>query len=197
LGVALDSLRLAQQPGALDNIPLRLGPFEKVVNLKVPVAFIIADMQGRDKIAGRTPNYSPSVNRLCSPCDFNKKDFGNHYRGCCNRLKQADVENMVRTNDQEGLAKIYQHNYKNAFFDIDFGGSPFGVFSAAGPAEGLHQLELGLMKECHTELVRHLCTPSQRVVLDSTIQSWYDYPNQLGCFQLFNKFSDIGWINNW
>ena len=46
----LGSLIDAQQPGALDNIPLKLGGFLKTDNLKVPLQFIIGGMQGGDKM---------------------------------------------------------------------------------------------------------------------------------------------------
>ena len=43
----LQSYCAAQSNGALDNIPLTLGSKTKTVNLKVPLAFIIGDIQRR------------------------------------------------------------------------------------------------------------------------------------------------------
>ena len=34
-----------------------------------------------------------------------------------------------------------QYNIQTAWFDIDFGGCEYGIFSAACPIEGLHALE--------------------------------------------------------
>jgi hypothetical protein len=42
--VALESLVESQQTGALNNIKLLLGPYEKEVNLKCPLAFIIGNV---------------------------------------------------------------------------------------------------------------------------------------------------------
>jgi hypothetical protein len=46
----LASIIEAQESGALDDIPITFGGVTKIVNLKVPVIFIIWDMQGGDKI---------------------------------------------------------------------------------------------------------------------------------------------------
>jgi hypothetical protein len=50
----LATLIEAQESGALDGIPLLFGNQTKKVNLKVPVIFIIGDMQGGDKICCTT-----------------------------------------------------------------------------------------------------------------------------------------------
>ena len=52
LDKVLESFINTQQPGALDNIRLRLDMYEKVVSLKAPLFFVIGDIQGGDKIAG-------------------------------------------------------------------------------------------------------------------------------------------------
>jgi hypothetical protein len=46
----------AQQAGVLDGVPLTFGDATKRVTLKVPVIFIIGDMQGGDEICC-TPYY--------------------------------------------------------------------------------------------------------------------------------------------
>ena len=48
---ALSSLVDAQKPGALDDIWIQLGNQEKIVNLKIPIMFIIGDNQGSDAIS--------------------------------------------------------------------------------------------------------------------------------------------------
>jgi hypothetical protein len=54
----LASIIEAQEAGALDDIPISFGGITKIVNLKVPVIFIIGDMQGGDKICCTTFHYS-------------------------------------------------------------------------------------------------------------------------------------------
>ena len=41
-----------------------------------------------------------------------------------------------------------QYNVYSAWFDVNFGGCEYGVFSAAMPIEPLHSLENGLMADC-------------------------------------------------
>ena len=53
----LQSFIEAQKDGALDGVPLTLGNKTKMVNFKVPLAFIIGDIQGGDNICGRSNYY--------------------------------------------------------------------------------------------------------------------------------------------
>ncbi len=53
----LQSFKEAQQKNALIDFKLTLGNKTKVVNLKVPLAFIIGDIQGGDNICGRSACY--------------------------------------------------------------------------------------------------------------------------------------------
>ena len=64
----LATLIEAQESGVLDDIPLLVGDETKIVNLKVPVIFIIGNMQGRDKICCRTCHYSNKLHCLCCKC---------------------------------------------------------------------------------------------------------------------------------
>jgi len=67
--IVLQSFQQAQQVGALNDVPLRLGNKTKVVNLKVPLAFIIGDIQGGDGICGRSAYYQKTARRICRMCD--------------------------------------------------------------------------------------------------------------------------------
>ena len=49
---ALYHLKLAQSPGHLEGVELQLGSKIKKVNLKIPVMFIIGDIQGGNTICG-------------------------------------------------------------------------------------------------------------------------------------------------
>ena len=46
----LESFIEAQNEGLLDNVTVTLGGQQRIVNLRIPVVFIIGDMQGGDKI---------------------------------------------------------------------------------------------------------------------------------------------------
>ena len=53
LAVILQSYYRAQEPNALSNIPIQLGPVCQRVNLYVPLEFIIGDLEGGDHLCNR------------------------------------------------------------------------------------------------------------------------------------------------
>jgi hypothetical protein len=50
LDCILESFKAAQQPGALLNSKIQLGRVSKIVNLYVPLQFIIGDVEGGDQL---------------------------------------------------------------------------------------------------------------------------------------------------
>ena len=65
-----------------------------------------------------------------------------------------------------------------AFYDIDYGGLPGGVFTAACPPEALHSLENGLVLHCLKELFGSVMSTGSKTQLDSLVQQWVSYPRQ-------------------
>jgi hypothetical protein len=80
----LASIIEAQESGALDDIPITFGGDTKIVNLKVPVIFIIGDMQRGDKICCTTCHYSNKLHRLCNKCNVRCDESGNPLAQCKN-----------------------------------------------------------------------------------------------------------------
>jgi hypothetical protein len=174
----LESLVQSQQPGALENITLRLGPYEKEVNLKCPVAFIIGDAQGGDTIAGRSPYYGRTVSRICRSCNAtydNQTDTG---RNSCQRLLQAPIKMAIERGDTVLLDQLGQKNCFNAFMKLDFGGSPFGIFMASCPPEPLHQLEKGPVADAIFQLYDSMMTKNEQSRLDDIVTGWCNLPSQ-------------------
>ena len=172
------SLVESQKLGALDNITLRLGPYEKEVNLKCPVAFIIGDAQGGDIIAGRSPYYGRSASRICRSCNAtydNQTDTG---RNACQRLLQAPIKMAIERGDTELLDKLGQKNCFNAFMKLDYGGSPFGIFLASCPPEPLHQLEKGPVADAIYQLYNGMLTKPELSRLDDIVTGWCKLPSQ-------------------
>jgi hypothetical protein len=87
----------AQQSGALDDIPLIFGNDTKLANLKVPVIFIIGDMQGGCKICCTIYPYSKQLHRLCGKCNVRGDESGNP-------LVQCKKINMIGTSTDLFLA---------------------------------------------------------------------------------------------
>ena len=149
----LQSFIEAQKDGALDGVPLTLGNKTKTVNLKVPLAFIIGDIQGGDGICGRSAYYGKNARRICRMCDATPAVYDSKEMDNCNMLVMEDVMQMCRDKDEKRLDELMQSFSWQAFFDIDYGGSPGGVFTAACPPEALHSLENGLVLHCLKEFV--------------------------------------------
>ena len=61
---ALYHRKISQSLGKLDNIELLLGNKTKVVNLKIPIMFIIGDNQGGDTICGCSIYYRINFRRI-------------------------------------------------------------------------------------------------------------------------------------
>ena len=91
--------------------------------------------------------YSDKMKRLCHKCDIKGKDTGNPYAKCM-KIKMKAIQDMVEQNQTKKLDDLNQYHVQNAWFDVDFGGCPYGIFSAACPVEPLHSLENGLVPDC-------------------------------------------------
>jgi hypothetical protein len=137
----------AQKEGALDNVSLTFGHHTKRVNLKIVCFFVIGDMQGGDKIAGTSASYSNTMRRMCRKCNVKGADAGDPFIEC-QRMSMVKIIDLVHRNQQDILKSINQYNVHSAWFDVDYGGFRFGIFSAATPVKPLHALENGLITDC-------------------------------------------------
>ena len=80
--MVLETFIQAQKSGMLDNITLTLGGIERVVNLCIPVVFIIGNMQGGDKICCSSAGFSNKMNHLCCKCNVHGNQAGNPFVSC-------------------------------------------------------------------------------------------------------------------
>ncbi len=90
----LQSFLEAQQPIALLDVPITLGNKTKIVNLKVPLAFIIGDIQGGDNICGRSAYYKDDAKRICHMCDATPAAYISKEMNQCNLLVMEDIKQM-------------------------------------------------------------------------------------------------------
>ena len=165
----LDSFILCQRAGGLHGISLTLGGITKTVDIKIPCAFIIGDIQGGDKLCGRKLTYQDSAKRLCRKCNISGAEAGDP-DAVCRNISMHRVISYVAENRQHVLDRFTQHNVHCAWFDVDYGGCRFGIFSAACPIEPLHSLENGLMADCLRILFQEMgtaaCATLDRLVKD-------------------------------
>src|SRR5687768_3613859 len=174
----LHSFREAQKDGALNGVPLTLGSKTKTVNLKVPLAFIIGDIQGGDGICGKSAFYCADAKRICRMCDATPAAYISTEMECCNMLVMEDIRQLCLNKDEDKLESMLQSVNYQAFFDVDYGGFPGGVFTAACPPEALHSLENGLVLHCLKQLFEEILSQPARANLDDIVQQWHKHPKQ-------------------
>jgi len=111
-------------------------------------------------------------------CDATSAVYESFEVDNCNLLIMEDIKELSRTKQDEKLWDLMQTPNWLAFYDIDFGGLPGGVFTAACPPEALHSLENGLINHCLKELFEKVLSSLSRRQLDTVVQEWILYPKQ-------------------
>jgi hypothetical protein len=168
----------AQKEGALDNVSLTFGHHHtKCVNLKLVCFFAIGDMQGGDKMTCTSARYSNTMKRMCRKCNIKGSDAGSPFIEC-QRMSMVKIMDLVSRNQHDILKNINQYNVHSAWFDVDYGGCRFGIFSAATPVEPLHALENGLITDCVRILLEEEMTPKQKRELDFLVPCLANRPRQ-------------------
>ena len=186
LDCILESFKAAQVPGALNNSLVRLGKESKVVNLYVPLQYIIGDVEGGDDLCSRQRYRGKACPRLCRTCDIPTEDCARTDIDCT-RIRVADVKALFIAQDLEALKLLAQRPTYNTFYDIDCGKDPYGIFSMIH-TEGLHALEMGVMKYM-VEILMDDLPKKQKRTLDRHIKKINRYPHQKG----YAKFPRCTW----
>ena len=101
---------MAQSPGHLEGVELQLRSKIKKVNLKIPVLFIIGDIQGGNTICGQNVNYSKSARRIFRMCNAGPKHLSKPQIGACQQLIMQDIMNMVIKKTGKNYTICTKHN---------------------------------------------------------------------------------------
>ena len=88
------------------------------------------------------------------------------------------IQKMVLQSRTEELDALNQYHFLNAWFDVDFGGCPYGIFSAACPVEPLHALENGLIADCLKVMLAKIGSTRHKARLDELTKQLIRYPRQ-------------------
>ena len=143
--VLKDVVATQKDPIILKDFMLRIDNVVKKVNLHIPVAFIIADTQGADKLCGRYLVYKDNVQRLHRSCMCIPSDATATHKKC----EWVDMDMMmdiIERGEKEELMKYsQQHIPLHAFRNINFGSNPHGIYGAT-PNDILHGVKLGIIK---------------------------------------------------
>ena len=111
-------------------------------------------------------------------CDATPAVYDSKKRKKCNLLVMEEMKQLCIDKDTNKLYDLMQYPTWQAFYDIDYGGLPGGVFTAACPPEALHSLENGLVLHCLKELFKSVMQPITKAQLDGVVQQWLSYPKQ-------------------
>jgi len=106
--------------------------------------YVKGDNQGGDTICGRHVYYGTTTRRISRMCTAGPNQFLQPKLGNCKRLMMTDVAENVKMNNTEYLHNLFQNPHWNAWFELDYGGNPEGIFTAACPPKALHALENGI-----------------------------------------------------
>ena len=88
----------------------------------------------------------------------------------CNLLRMEEMKQLCIDKDENKLHNLEHYLTWQAFYDIDYGGFPGGLFTAACLLEALHSLEIVLVMHCHKELLGAVMCMSAKTHLDSVVQ---------------------------
>ena len=131
----------------------------------MPCTFIIGDLQGGDKMCCSAVAYNNKMKRICRKCNVSGNDVGNP-DVVCQQIVMSKVVRLVNNNSTKWLKAINQYNVHSAWFDVDYGGCKYGIFTATMPIEPLHSLENGIFIQCLDFLFNSKLTPTERTKID-------------------------------
>jgi hypothetical protein len=189
LGGILKSYIQAQHPSQLNNITMQLGPYTKMVNLYLPLAYIIGDIEGGNQLCGYKGFTRMECNRVSMTCNCptsRASDPG----FTCERIIQSKVQEKVWLHDTASLDEMCQRPTELVFFNIDCGNDPHGVFSMI-MTEPLHSLESGLFPYIMEVLLKSIPSKEHKAELDRLIQDLAHLPRQHG----MDGFPRLRWLD--
>ena len=138
LSSILSGLVTAQRNGGIKASLLHDG-LEEEFCFKVPLAFVIGDVEGHDVLCGRY--HTHSTKQLSRECNCSMDDADNHEVEC-EYIKASHLRQLRESCDNSSLKALCFHNVKNAFDDVCFGANEFGIHRAT-MSEVLHAIQKG------------------------------------------------------
>ena len=109
----------------------------------------------------------------------------------CKLLNMNLTQNLVRNQNTKKLNSLLQLTKWQVFFDIDYGGTPRGIFTAALPPEALLALKNGIMLHALKEVFTTLLSPRQSKKNDELIQNWGQLPKQKFFRSYYLQYSQL------
>ena len=174
----LQSFYDAQSGNSLENISLTLGENDtKDVDIKVPLFYIIGDMQGGDKMCCTSATYRNTLSRPCRKCNVKGSQLMDPLVNC-KKISMEHIKDLILHGKSKELKALNQHNVFSMFFKLNYGGCKYGIFSACCPIEPLHALENGLFKNMSEVVFKEDLKPVGGARLDVLVQRLNLLPKQ-------------------
>jgi hypothetical protein len=162
-------VEIHKNPSLLDNFLLQIGSHVKRVNLRVPVAFVIADTIGADQLCGRYLSYAEGVSRLHRACLCPPGEASNT-KAKCKFVNMDAMMQIIDSENYEQLSELSQHYIPDhAFRNIDFGSNSMGIYGAT-PNDILHGINLGIVQYVLEIFMADDLTDSSRHHLDRQVK---------------------------
>jgi hypothetical protein len=115
---------------------------EEELCFKVPLAFVISDVEGHDVLCAHY--HTHSTKKLSRECDCSMEDADNHEVEC-EYIRASDLRRLRESRDESdkiALKALCFHNVRNAFDNVCFGANDFGIHRAT-MSEVLHAIQKG------------------------------------------------------
>jgi hypothetical protein len=127
LGSILSGLVRAQKNGGIEcGVMDQVDEYgtERLFCFKVPLAFVIGDVEGHDVLCGRY--HTHNTNMLSRECDCTLADADNHEVEC-QYIRANDLMLLRQSNDHIALKGMCFHYLRNAFDKVSFGANEYGI----------------------------------------------------------------------
>ena len=106
---------------------------------KVPLAFVIGDVEGHDVLCARYHTHSTKM--LSRECNCSTEDADSH-KVQCEYIRASDLKRLRDSHNKSALKDMCFHNVRNAFDKVCFGANECGIHRAT-MSEVLHAIQKG------------------------------------------------------
>lgn len=143
LGTILSGLVRAQNNGGIKCCVLAgqldAEGAEREFCFKVPLAFVIGDVEGHDVLCARYHTHNTKM--LSRECNCSMEDADNHQVDC-KYIRASDLTRLRESDNKTALKELCFHNVRNAFDNVCFGANEYGIHRAT-MSEVLHAIQKG------------------------------------------------------
>ncbi len=128
------------------GIPMKLQikNYIKEVLVRVPIAFIVGDCEGNDKLCGKYSSHSLGTGRISRACSCPPENADDPYHICPLNL-QKEMYKFIQDSNHSQLKSVAVHKHDNVFFKLNFGYNKHGTYFATH-ADMMHAFQSGVMK---------------------------------------------------